>query len=165
MPQIIFGWVGEKDIIEVLNNLFTDEDQQKIYNLLHFAINHKFQDGTPITITLGINNATPDVYINEKKLGENNSITKLYDVKFSAYNKIYCLQKYINLINCKYGINLNINFHYYPMKYTFILYFGKHSIGDPNKSSLDFEQINENIKSWNRIKDIFKLEPKIYALK
>ena len=166
MAQIIYGWVGEKDIYEVLKNNFSEEDQKKIYNILHFSIQKALPDKKPIKPMKGINNWTPEVYKKEKMENKQTFITTLYKISFSAYHKINSLQKYVDIINCKHGINLNVNFYYNEFKgYVFILYFGNHQ--PFNKSfltTLDFEKVNEYTRTWNRVKDILILDPKICCL-
>lgn len=166
MAQIIYGWVGEKDIYEVLKNNFSEEDQKKIHNILHYSIQKTLPDKKPIKPNKGINNWTPEVYKKEKLENNHTFISTLYKLSFSAYHKLNSLQKYIDIINCKYAINLNINFYYNQYQnYIFILYFGNHS-QHVNKylSTIDFDKVNEYTKTWNRVKDVLQLDPKICCL-
>lgn len=164
MPQIIFGWTGPKDIYDVLKSDFTEEEQKKIYNILNFGVNKKLEDGKPIRPNKGINKWTPDVYKAEKAENKQTFISLLYKTKFSAYNKINCLQKYVDIINCKYAVNLKINFSYsLSGYYTFILYLGDCSTEIKHQSSIEFDKINEYTNTWNRVKDVLKVTPKIYS--
>ena len=147
MPQLIYGWVGEKDIIELLKNVFSEEEQKKIYNILHYKIEKLFPDKREIKPISGINKWTPNIYKKEQIDNTPTIVSTLYKISFSAYNKINSLQKYIDIINCQYGINLNINFHFNPLKgYVFILYFGNCSQNNNYSPTLDFEQIMEQSK-------------------
>lgn len=163
MSQTIFGWVGAKDIYEFLKQEFKEEnDQKKINNILTFKIQTKLTDEKLIKPNVGVNKWTVDTYRDEIKNKKPTFISLLYRTKYSAYNKIYSLQKYIDLINCKYGSNLKINFHYNEARriYTFILYFS-----EPGKD-ISYDQISGYIKTWNRIKNNLNdaLPPGIHAL-
>ena len=164
MPQIIFGWTGPKDIYDVLKSDFTEEEQKKIYNVLNFSVNKKLEDGNPIKPLKGINKWTQDMYRKDKAENKQTFISLLYKTKFSAYNKLNNLQKYVDIINCKYAVNLNINFYYSSSGYyTFILYLGECSKEVKYQSSIEFDKINEYTNTWNRVKDILKVTPKIYS--
>jgi hypothetical protein len=166
MVQIIFGFIN-KDIYEVLKDNFPEEDQKKIYNILCYTIQKTLPDKKQIKPLKGINQWTPDAYkkakLQDQIENKQSFISVLYKTNFSAYQKINSLQKYVDIINCKHGINLNINFHYDGFKYTFLLYFGQHSTYNKNVTTLDFDKVNEYVKTYNRVKDILKIEPKIYS--
>ena len=136
-------------------------DQKRISNTLNFKIQTKLDNDRPINPHNGINKWTVSVFKNEIKEKKPSFISVLYRTKYSAYNKLYTLQKYIDIINCKYAANLKINFHYNSLKkkYTFILYFG-----DTDKN-LSYDQIQGYIKTWERMKNNgFSVDPSLQAI-
>jgi hypothetical protein len=164
MPEIIFGWSGKESIYNVLKQEFPEKDQQKMYHIIYFKIEttYKGKDGPKnIKPKTGINPWTVENYQENVHNKTKNIVTFLYGINYSAYQKIYTLQKYIDVINCKYAVNLKINFHYDPSKpknnYTFILYFEK-----PSTNQIDIQTIDTYMKQWQRIKQLFIIEPKIH---
>lgn len=162
MVQIIFGWRGT-EILDLLKQLeyFSENDLKKISNILTFKIETK-----NIKPPIGINKWTPDIYETEVKDQKSTFITRLYQTKYSAYDKINRMQKYISMINCKYGTNLTLNFNYNPKGYTFILHFGDCSSNDKSltgSSNMEVDKISEYINIWDRVKSTFSISPKIYT--
>lgn len=159
MPTTFYGWIDNKKIYEVIKNEYNEEDQKKIYNLLHFKVQNKLSDEKEIKPPQGINKWTPDVYKKEQETKTHTFVSVLYKTQYSAHDKINRLQKYIDQINYKYAINLKINFYYNTLKgYKFILYFGDYSTSTSTNISFDNTKLNEYICIWNRIKDKFSNE-------
>jgi len=165
MPSIIYGWFDSKVIYELIKDEFVEEEQKKLYNLLHFNIQNKLNNEKPIKPYTGINKWTPDVYQKEVETKTTTFITTLYRTKYSAYDKINKLQTYIDKLNYKYAINLKINFYFKELKgYKFILYFGDYVYHPKEVVSLEANKLTEYIGTWNRIKDKFKIEPMIQCI-
>lgn len=159
MPTAIYGWVDSKNIYEVIKNEYSEEDQKKLYNLLHYKVQNKLNDNKDIKPYQGINKWTPDVYRKEQEDNKSTFVTVLYKTQYSAYDKINRIQKYLDQLNYKYAVNLKINFYYNTVKgYKFILYFGDFITNTSTLISFDNNKLNEYINIWNRIKDKFSNE-------
>lgn len=161
--QTIFGWAGSDDIFEVLRQEFSENDCKILYNTLFFKIETQNKNSTKpdksIRPNRGINNWIVDKYIEERKTKEKTIISYLYGINYSAYDKIYRLRKFIDLINCKYCTGIKLNFCYSHKGYTFLMYFD-----EPSKNNIDMQKLNGYISQWGRMKDKFKLEPKVYSI-
>ncbi|HJZ23271.1 MAG TPA: hypothetical protein VJ201_02350 [Candidatus Babeliales bacterium] len=165
MPSLIYGWFDNKNIYELIKDEFSEEEQKTLYNLLHFKIENKLSNEKPIKPYTGVNKWTPDVYKKELETQNTTFVTTLYRTKYSAYDKINKLQKYIDKINYKYAVNLKINFYYKEMRgYKFILYFGDYIYDRNTIVSFDANKLTEYIGTWNRVKDKFKIEPMIHSI-
>ena len=157
MPTAIYGWVDNKNIYELIKNEYSEEDQKKLYNLLHYKVQNKLNDNKDIKPIQGINKWTPDVFKKEQETNKPSFISILYKTQYSAYDKINRLQQFIDRLNYKYAINLKINFYYNGVKgYKFILYFGEYLTNTTNLISFDNNKLTEYIGTWNRIKDKFQ---------
>lgn len=160
MPTAIYGWVDNKNIYELIKNEYSEEDQKKLYNLLHYTVQKKLNDNKDIRPNQGINKWTPDVYKKEQEENKPTFISVLYKTQYSAYDKINRLQTLIDRLNYKYAINLKINFHYNSVKgYKFILYFGDFMTSTSTQISFDNQKLNDYTGTWNRIKDKFPNDP------
>jgi len=160
MPTAIYGWVDNKNIYELIKNEYSEEDQKKLYNLLHYKVQNKLNDNKDIKPNQGINKWTPDVFKKEQETNNFSFVSVLYKTQYSAYDKINRLQNLIDRLNYKYAINLKINFYYNNIKgYKFILYFGDYSTNTSNLISFDNNKLNEYIGTWTRIKDKFLNNP------
>ncbi|QKF93608.1 hypothetical protein QKU48_gp0150 [Fadolivirus algeromassiliense] len=161
--QTIFGWAGSNDIFEVVKMEFPEEECKKIYSNLFFKVETQNKNSKKIDKTIrpfkGINNLMPDKFLEEKNQKDKSITSYLYSIKYSAYDKIFRMKKYIDLINCKYCTGLKFNFCYTNKGYTFLMYFD-----EPSKNNLDMQKLNGYLSQWNRMKDIFKLDPKIYSI-
>lgn len=161
--QIFFGWGGAHDIFEVLRQEFSEDECKKIYNTLFYNVESKGKtaDDKPINIIpqREINTWTPEFYDLERKNPVKTSASIYYNIKYSAYSKIYRLRKYVDLINCKYYTSLKLNFHYGNYGYTFLMYFEM-----PHNLTMDISKYNDYLVQWGRMKDKFKLEPKLCAV-
>jgi hypothetical protein len=164
MPSLFYGWFDNKNIYELIKGEFSEEEQKKLYNLLHFKIENKLSNEKPIKPFTGINKWTPNIYAKELETKETTFVSILYKTKYSAYDKIYKLQKYIDKINYKYAMNLKINFYYKDLGgYKFLLYFGE-PVYKNNIVSFDANKLTEYINTWNRVKDKFKMEPTVHSV-
>lgn len=168
MAGVIFGWIGSQDIYNFLKNEFNEQDMKKIYNILFFKIETKDIKYN----NTGMNQDTIDKYYELKKKDKNDDnnkdikdikdkndkLIKNYQSKYSAYNKILSMYKYLNIINLKYGVNLKINFHHYLSKDTFVLYFGEFL------ENINVSKMMEYLNTWDRLKKKFDIEPKIHYI-
>jgi hypothetical protein len=166
MGEIFFGWLGSQKIYDFMSYEFNEEIKKKIYNLLFFKIETKMGQKV-INPPKGINQWLPEKYEDEIATKKPTFISTLYKTTYSAYDKIYKMSKYVNLINCKYAVNLKINFHFSQKGYdgyTFILYFDSHVKVINYVASMDLEKMSHYLTIWNRLKEKFKIEPKIHSL-
>ena len=161
MSYTLFGWVGGDNIYKCIKNEFNEADQKKINHILTYKVKDKLDtdNAKPIKPNKGLNKWTIDVYKEEIKNKKPTFISLLYRTNYSAYNKLYSMQKYIDLINCKYAVNLKINFHYNEIKkqYTFILHFGEIFMN----GQIPFDSLMNYLKMWGRIKDKFTGSPTV----
>lgn len=160
MPTAIYGWVENKNIYELIKNEYSEEEQKKLYNLLHYKVQNKLNDNKDIKPNQGINKWTPDVYKNEQETNKSTFISVLYKTQYSAYDKINRLQACVDRLNYKYAINLKINFFYNSVKgYKFVLYFGDYLTNNSTQISFDPQKLTDYTNTWNRIKDKFSNDP------
>lgn len=164
MAELIYGWVGANNILDFLKCEFTSEnDQKKLNSLLNFKIQTKLND-KDIKPSKGINKWDVDLYNQYKTQKTYNYVTLLYKVQYSAYDKINRLQKFVDIINYKYAVNLKINFYYNGSKYTYILYFNNSPNSKQRFESISNEKIKEFNSCWQRIEHVFKYNPSINVL-
>ena len=141
MSIIVYGWIGNSLINNIIGTDLNDKEKKFLTNTLSFL-----PKSTPLSP--GFNTELPSHYNEFKKLGINNDFVKKYEAKFSIYNKLLFLQKYLDRLNFKYAINLKISFNWSIIgSYEYILFIDNYKITN-NISNTYLNQLNTY---WQRI--------------
>jgi len=172
--ELIFGWITRNEIFNILKTVLNEDEIIKVHNILYKPIVHK-NNNDWISHHNGINNVFPEQYfVHLEELKKNDpeyACDKRLDhfkIKYSVYQKLLQLNKFVERINMTHCVNLKINFHcnnrinILGKRCTFILYFEKSYI-----TFIPGNAINTYTNYWNRMnakQNIFTVYPNVYAL-
>ena len=158
---IIFGWMGNNIIYDLLAKHYDEKEQKHLNQLLKFHMNNK-----GIHINYGFNRYHIKSYETAKEKGSNPNLVKGFEQKYSVFYKMKVLKGYIDRLKYKFGISLKVSFVRHNKGIDYVLYFRPSYTANAKneREHIPLKDINSKINQWDRIKHFFNKEPEFILL-